>query len=445
VLSGTGAIGGPRGRFATATRWAPLRILLALASLTLLLGYVEKSPCASGYWEHSLQYTHVCYSDIIPLWEAEGLQQGDVPYRDHAVEYPVVTGAFMWVSSELTHAWGVVANDQKAAHTTNLVAAFGAISCLMLAVVALLAVVGTAGAAGRRVWDTALFAASPLLIFHAFSNWDLIAMAFTSCALWAWARRRPVLCGMLIGLGTAAKLYPAFLLVPLAILAWRSMRWREPVITAGTALAAWLAVNGPAAIAWHTGWWEFYSFSAKRPAEASTFWAMLAHYWPKEFGGGGDWVPAGWIVASVFLVALVGVAWLGMSAPARPRLAQLAFLTVTAFLLTTKVWSPQYSVWLVPLLALARPRWRSALVWQATEIVVWAMTLWWLLAGTDSAKGITYESLTAALLIRDGMLLLLCALIVREMWRPALDPVRTWREPDPGAGVFADATLDRRL
>ena len=46
-----------------------------------------------------------------------------------------------------------------------------------------------------------------------------------------------------------------------------------------------------------------------------------------------------------------------------------------AFLLTTKVWSPQYSLWLVPLIALARPRWRLALVWQFTEIAVWIMTL----------------------------------------------------------------------
>ena len=70
-----------------------------------------------------------------------------------------------------------------------------------------------------------LFALSPLLIFHAFTNWDLLAMALTSGALWAWSRRKPVLAGTLIGLGTAAKLYPVFLLVALLILAWRTRRW----------------------------------------------------------------------------------------------------------------------------------------------------------------------------------------------------------------------------
>ena len=39
-------------------------------------------------------------------------------------------------------------------------------------------------------------------------------MALASCALWAWSREKPVAAGVLIGLGTAAKLYPVFLLVP---------------------------------------------------------------------------------------------------------------------------------------------------------------------------------------------------------------------------------------
>jgi uncharacterized membrane protein len=142
-------------------------------------------------------------------------------------------------------------------------------------------------------------------------------------------------------------------------------------------------------------------------------------------------------VALVLLAALGAVGWLALTTPVRPRLAQLAFLTVTAFLLTTKVWSPQYSVWLVPLLALARPRWRSALVWQFSEIAVWIATLLWLLGGSDPNKALTYEVLTWVLLIRDGCLLVLVALIVREIRHPELDPVRSADEPDPGAGVFA--------
>jgi uncharacterized membrane protein len=133
------------------------------------------------------------------------------------------------------------------------------------------------------------------------------------------------------------------------------------------------------------------------------------------------------------------VAALGLAAPVRPRLAQLVFLCVLAFLLTTKVWSPQYSLWLVPLIALARPRWRLTLVWQFTEIVVWFLTLTLLLGFTVQAHGISYGWLVLVLLIRDALLLGLAALVVREMWCPWLDVVRADGADDPGGGVFDQA------
>jgi uncharacterized membrane protein len=266
-------------------------------------------------------------------------------------------------------------------------------------------------------------------------------MAFTSGALWAWARSRPTLAGVLIGLGTAAKLYPLLLLLPLALLAYRSRQWRPVLSAAVAAVVSWLVVNLPIALAWTDGWKEFYSFSERRPAEASTFWAMLKHYYPATFGNPLDsgWTPPGAAVAIVLLLALAAVSWLALTVPARPRLAQLAFLTVLAFLLTTKVWSPQYSLWLVPLVALARPRWRMALIWQAAEIAVWVATLLWLLSGSDPNKAMTYEGLTWILLIRDAILLVLAGLVIYEMYHPEADPVRSPDDADPGAGVFATA------
>ncbi len=434
-------VGGPLGRFAYYPRswWTPVRVLLAVAAFTLLLGYGEKLPCADGNWVDNKQYTHACYSDVIPLWTAEGLDKGQVPYRDHAVEYPVLTGGFMYVSAELTRAWHRL-SDGGWLPGGGAGVLFGIVTCAMLAVCGLLAVYATAGAAGnRRFWDAAIFAASPLLVFHAFSNWDLLAMAFASGALWAWARNRPLVAGVLIGLGTAAKLYPVFLLFPLALLAYRTRRWRPVLVAAAGAVASWLVVNLPVALSWTTGWKEFYTFSESRPAEASTFWAMLKHFYPGTFGNPTDsgWTPPGAAVAICLLIALAAVAWVALRVPVQPRLGQLAFLTVTAFLLTTKVWSPQYSLWLVPLLALARPRWRMAVIWQASEIAVWIATLLWLLSGSDPNKAMTYEGLTWILLTRDGVLLTLVGMIVYEMYHPERDVVRSIEEPDPGAGPFA--------
>ena len=48
-----------------------------------------------------------------------------------------------------------------------------------------------------------LFAAAPVLLFNALVNWDLLAVTFVAGALWAWSRDKPVLTGVMIGLGTA--------------------------------------------------------------------------------------------------------------------------------------------------------------------------------------------------------------------------------------------------
>jgi uncharacterized membrane protein len=438
VLRASRLLGGPWGRHAGIARgswWTPVRWLIAMTLATLLLGFAQKSPCATGNWVGHKQYTHFCYSDVVPLWSDERLDTGAVPYRDTAVEYPVLTGAFMWVTAEFTRGVHNVVSSW-----TELVV-FGVLTALLLSLCGLLVTVATAGAAGRRPYDAAIFALSPLLIFHAFSNWDLLAMAFASCALWAWAKQRPVLAGAMIGLGTAAKLYPVFLLVAVWVLAIRTRKFADAVWASMGALVVWCATNVPIAIAYHDGWWAFYKFSIDRPTERSTIWAILRTLTSGSLKAGDTpyWKPPGIAVALALVAALIVVAVLGLSAPVRPRLAQLAFLSVLAFLITTKVWSPQYSLWLVPLIALARPRWRLTLIWQFVEVLVWIATLTLLLGYDVSSHGISYGWLMLVLLIRDGLLLTLAALVVREMWCPWLDVVRVDGVDDPGGGVFDGA------
>jgi len=139
-------IGGPWGRYAGASSWwTPLRALLLVASFTLLLGYGEKAPCADGSWTGNKQYTHACYSDVIPLWGAERLDVGAVPYRDNGVEYPVLTGGFMWATASLTRGLHAIFDTQSPG------VLFAMITCFALAACGLLAVAGYDGSV--RVWD----------------------------------------------------------------------------------------------------------------------------------------------------------------------------------------------------------------------------------------------------------------------------------------------------
>ena len=116
------------------------------------------------------------------------------------------------------------------------------------------------------------FALAPTLLIYGTMNWDLFAVALATAALLAFFRRRDGWAGVLLGLGAAAKFYPAMLVVPLIA---QRLKDREPdrAITLGwTAAGTWLAVNLPFAIASPSGWFEFFRFNAARLADFDSLW-----------------------------------------------------------------------------------------------------------------------------------------------------------------------------
>ena len=128
----------------------------------------------------------------------------------------------MYLISGLSHGYIAIAKSTGLLPVPLDVAAYFTIGAIFLGLLYLWAVASTAKIARRRIWDTAIMCLSPLLIVHAFTNWDLLAIGLTAGAMLAWARKKPVLAGALFGLGAAAKLYPMLLLGPLLILCLRA-------------------------------------------------------------------------------------------------------------------------------------------------------------------------------------------------------------------------------
>ncbi|HJX45014.1 MAG TPA: glycosyltransferase 87 family protein, partial [Geodermatophilus sp.] len=444
------AVGGPWGRHAVTGRalfWTPLRVCLLYATVVLAGAWLKQAPCSDGNWAGSVQYTHLCYSDAVPLFGVHGLGEGAVPYLDAAVEYPVLTGAFMALAALLGRGYGDLAAAAGLLPEVPAVQAYYVATCLLLSLCALVTVRAVLGAAGRRPWDAAAIGLSPLLFVHAFTNWDLLAVALAACGLWAWARGRPVLAGVLLGLGTAAKLFPALLLVALFLLCLRAGLLRTWLRAAAAAGVAWLVVDVPVALAAPGNWSLFVRLNSSRPADPDTIWniAITAAGGEASDGplaGGGTPVVLNALVAGCVLLVVAAVGWLTLAAPVRPRVAQVAFLLVAGFLLVTKVWSPQFSLWLLPLAALARPRWRSLLLWQATEAVLWVVRMLWYLGTAD--RGVGVEWFFLGVLVRDVAVVVLMALVVRDVWRPDGDVVRTsWPAVDDPAGGPLDGAADR--
>ena len=118
------------------------------------------------------------------------------------MEYPVLTGLYQYVSMALAKTYTALTKLVAVPVVAEVVMFFN-IAAFGLALAWMATVWATARLAGRRIWDAALVAGSPLLIFQIFTNFDALATAFAVGALLAWARRRPVLAGVLIGVGGA--------------------------------------------------------------------------------------------------------------------------------------------------------------------------------------------------------------------------------------------------
>ncbi|MGW7263068.1 glycosyltransferase family 87 protein [Streptomyces sp. NPDC054842] len=439
AANGSELIGGPLGRRAlTGTSWwTPVRVIALIAIGMFALGMVQKLPCYDGAWFFgaSSQYTHACYSDIPHLYQGRGFADGLVPYFDKLsgdmdyLEYPVLTGVFMEVASWLTPGSGSIQHQEQF---------YWMVNAGMLMICAAVIAVCVSRTHARRPWDGLLVVLAPAFALTATINWDLLAVALTAAAMLMWSRGRSLAFGVLLGLATAAKLYPVLLLGPLLMLCWRADKWREFRIAFAGAAVAWLAVNLPVMVFAFEGWSKFYTFSQERGVDFGSFWLILSQRWQSSLLTTDN---INTFATVLMLLACVGVAALTVTAPRRPRFAQLAFLIVAAFILTNKVYSPQYVLWLVPLAVLARPRWRDFLIWQACE-VAYFLGIWMYLAYTtsgDAHKGLPTEGYQTAIAVHLLGTLYICAVVVRDILMPERDPVRLAGDDDPSGGVLDGA------
>jgi len=347
-----------------------------------------KLPCRLTSWEWPGTAQQLCYSDLPSLYASTGMAEGRFPYLDPSalLEYPVLQTVVAALTGLVAHA---------AATGTTVHAGQGIyfdVNALLLAGLW----TGVVLALRRMVPGPApvlLAALAPAVVVTAFVNWDLWPVLCTVLALLAFRRSRWWLGGVLLGLGTAFKLFPFLVLGALIVLAVRR-REAGPALraTAGT-VVAWAVANVPFALLDPQQWSWFWRFSEGRGAGFSSVW----HWWngvavPRLGAEPLSAERINVLAFAAFGLACVLVLVLGLAAREEPRLEQLAFLVLAAFVLTNKVYSPQFVLWLVPLLVLARFRTAEFVVWQLVEVVHWAAVFTWLgrasvgLPGTAAAQ-----------------------------------------------------------
>jgi hypothetical protein len=417
--------GGPAGRRLGAARgfWRASTVLVLLAMLTTGAAVLAKQHCRAHGWSSPDQFWHACYSDTAVLYGSAGLGAADRPgladaVRPDGLGQPPLAGAAMWAVSS------VVTSVGKAGARL-----FFDISALLLAVALAAGVVMLASAAGRRPWDAAHLALSPVLVASALISYQMLGVTLAVAALLAWSRRRPVLGGVLLGLGVAAA--PAVGVLAPAVLAYaiRAGRGGAGGRFAAVTAASWFGVRlvlfsglgGGLADAWQ-------KWKAAGPGYGSIWLVpqLMAGSRPRWagwwFGAQPLGGPTATTLAVLGLLAVVGgVVALALTAPAAPRLGPLALLLLAGTLLVSKSLPPQASLVLLPAIGLAGLRWRDHFLWATTEITYFIGVWLYIAASSDANRGLPVGGYLLLLLARLGGIAWLGIQAARAVLDPATD------------------------
>jgi uncharacterized membrane protein len=333
-------------------RFGPLAPVL-IGALTMAVGLLLRLPVFLDYHGPATQdafnafvYRHPgAYSDIASLYFRDHLWHHPLPYLDYRFEYPVLTGAFVALASLVHTSVGAYL----------LVSAVPLVGC-GVAILWLLA-----RFEGANPW---LLALSPALALYVVLNWDLLALAATVGAVVLYVRGRDLPATGLLALGVWLKLFP-LLLLPL-VLARRlaQRRFRHAAAIAGVFGLISVAVNLPLALTKRHELTWFVRFNRERSPDLSP-WDLVPHVH----------LATPTVNALSAALTALGIAVLVVVVARSRRESALAVGLLAAmawFFLVGKVYSPQYSLWVVVLLALAGAPVGVWAVFAAVDVIFFA-------------------------------------------------------------------------
>lgn len=372
---------------------AKVRTLVVLAILASLLSIAKFSPCANTGWATPDQYVHACYSDLPALFEARGLSTNQWPFAsdDNSVEYPVITAMVMYATS-------FAANSPVSYFNVNIFF----LILLFIATVVLVRKI--------RPEFAYLVPVAPAMIASLFINWDLWAIATMLLAIYWFDRKKYSGSAVLLGLSISTKFLPIFLLIPIVFIFWREGKNKEGIKYIAVTFATWLAINLPFAITTPTGWWRFYKLNLERGPDWGSFWLALQQL-------GVNFTNLNWLSILLLLIAFTTIAVLLFELNHTPTLASVAFFVLASVMLASKVYSPQYVLWLTPLAVIAltnKKDLHAFWVWQATELI-YHIAIWQHLAQVTDAKfGLGPTPFAILTLVRIGGTIYLMVVLARR-------------------------------
>lgn len=378
----------------------PLAALLFLALVATLLGAFKFSPCEESLWATPDQYVHACYSDIATLYGERDLDKDQWSYtsKTNAVEYPVLTGTVMWFFAR-----ALPSGENEILNYYRLNALFLAVLFIFIAYIVY-----------RIRPEVAYLAAiAPAAVASLYINWDLWAIASMMLAIYWFDRKRFDYSALAIGISISTKFLPIFLLLPIVLILWRRNEIKTLVRYLAITAATFAVINIPVLLTTPEGWLRFYQLNFDRGQDWGSAWYALS-----SLG-----VPLGstnFFAILALLVAVLVVSLFIFGTKETVTLADVSFIVLALVMVASKVYSPQYVLWLVPLAVIAmttRKDFHAFWIWQIAE-VIYHVAIWQHLATVTDAKfGLPLTGYALISLIRIAACLYFVAVLIKKAAR----------------------------
>ena len=358
------------------------RSFVVILLLAGLISFLKFNHCRVNDWASPDNYTHACYTDIPALFSERGLNTNTFPYLSptNSIEYPPVIGLGNWLISFITP-------------TENSFRTFFDINAVIILVLFFISAIIVRKIAPAYQY---LFPLAPVVIASLFINWDMWAVVSTLLAIYYFDKKKYEASGIWLGVSIATKFFPIVLLLPIAIIFYRSSQMQLLYRYLFTTAIFWGAINIPIALTHFDGWWRFFKLNLERGADFGSIWYALSLL---DIN-----IPhLDLIYPLLSIVLFIGLAIYLLKLPSTPNLAAIALFALVIFTTVGKVYSPQYILWLTPLAVIALQNSKQLITfwfWQATEIT-YHLAIWQYLAlFSDAQFGLPAGGYALATIIR---------------------------------------------
>ena len=373
------------------------RAIIALALLVSLISFVKFSQCENSGWATPDQYIQACYSDIPALYGERGLSKGDWAYSngEDSVEYPVVTGVVMWAIAQITPGGESATKNYFHLNVFFLVLLFIFIALIVFKM---------------RPEFAYLTPLAPAAIASLYINWDLWAIISMLAAIYWFDRKKLDFSAVALGLSISTKFMPVFLLVPIALIFLRRNQISGAIKYLLITAATFVVINLPVYITTPEGWLRFYKLNIARGSDWGSLWYAMSSL-------GINMPNTNYLSVLILLAGLAAIAIYVLELRNVPSLATTSFIVLATVMCASKVYSPQYVLWLTPLAVIAlidKRDLHAFWIWQGAELI-YHVAIWQHLASVSGAKfGLPLFGYALITLIRIAATIYLIAIFVRR-------------------------------